>query len=126
MIRFCPNLNFIYREGPLLERIAAAGKDGFAGVEMTFPCDYAATEIRTPADAAGVAIVEFNAPAGPIVPGVRRGLAAVPGQEREYFDQIREGLIALARSTASCCCRSPASSYPTRAGRRQCEFSSQI
>jgi hydroxypyruvate isomerase len=97
MIRLCPNLHFMYREAPFLERFAAAARDGFAGVEMTFPYDHAATEIRTAADVAGVAIVEFNAPAGRIETGVRRGLAAVPGYEREYLDQILEGL-AYARA----------------------------
>src|SRR5262249_25576966 len=75
-MRLCPNLHFMYRELPFLERFAAAAGDGFAGVEMTFPYDTPAVEIRAAADRAAVAIVEFNAPAGPIVPGVRRGLAA--------------------------------------------------
>ena len=97
MIRLCPNLHFMYREARFLERFAAAARDGFAGVEMTFPYDHAATEIRAAADGAGVAIVEFNAPAGRIEPGVRRGLAAVPGYEQEYLDQIQEGL-AYARA----------------------------
>jgi hydroxypyruvate isomerase len=82
----------MYREAPFLERFAAAARDGFAGVEMTFPYDHAATEIRAAADGAGVVIVEFNAPAGRIEPGVQRGLAAVPGHERDYLDQIQEGL----------------------------------
>jgi hydroxypyruvate isomerase len=97
MIRLCANLHFMYRDAPFLERFAAAAKDGFAGVEMTFLYDYAATEIRAAADRPGVPIVEFNAPAGRIEPGVRRGLAAVPGHEREYLDQIHEGL-AYARA----------------------------
>lgn len=97
MIRFCPNLHFMYRELPFIERFAAAGGDGFTGVEMTFPYDTPVEEIRAAADRAAVTIIEFNAPAGPIVPGIRRGLAAVPGRQREYLDQIRQG-IAYARS----------------------------
>jgi hypothetical protein len=126
MIRLCPNLHFMYREAPFLERFGAAARDGFAGVEMTFPYDYAATEVRAAADGAGVAIVEFNAPTGRIEPGVRRGLAAVPGYEREYLDQIQEGSPTLAPSTANCCSPSPASSCPMRAVRRPCEPSSRI
>jgi 2-dehydrotetronate isomerase len=88
MIRLCPNLHFMYREAPFLERFAAAARDGFAGVEMTFPYDHAATEIRAAADGAGVAIVEFNAPAGRIEPGVRRGLAAVPSSVKNAFRRV--------------------------------------
>ena len=42
---------------------------------MTFPDDQPADRVRAAADAAGVGIIEFNAPAGPIIPGVQRGLA---------------------------------------------------
>ncbi|MEO8668019.1 MAG: TIM barrel protein [Bauldia sp.] len=97
MLKFCPNLHFMYRELPFLDRFAAARADGFAAVEMTFPYDVPAPTIRDAADSAGVAIVEFNSPAGPIVTGVRRGLAAVPGHEAEYLDQILQG-IAYARA----------------------------
>src|SRR4029079_11765958 len=97
MIRFCPNLHFMYGEVPFLDRFAAARDDGFAAVEMTFPYDFEASQIRLTADKATLQIVEFNSPAGPIIPGSRRGLAAVPGHEREYLNQIRTG-IAYART----------------------------
>ena len=96
MIRFCPNLHFLYREYPFLDRFAAASDAGWTGVEMTFPYDVPAARIRAAADRAEVTIVEFNAPAGSIVRGERRGLAAVPGCEAEYLAQIRVG-IAYAR-----------------------------
>jgi hydroxypyruvate isomerase len=111
MIRFCPNLPFMYREAPFLERLAAA-KDGFAGTEMTFPYDHAADEIRAAADRAGVAIVEFNAPAGPIEPGVRRDISAststrsVSGAYARAFDG--KLLLSLAGVV-----------FPMRAGRRR-------
>jgi hydroxypyruvate isomerase len=92
MLRFCANLHFLYREHEFLDRFAAAARDGFRAVEMTFPSDEPGARIRAAADAAGVSIVEFNAPAGPIVTGVQRGLAAVPGRSAEYLDQIRLGL----------------------------------
>jgi hydroxypyruvate isomerase len=87
----------MYGEVPFLDRFAAARDDGFEAVEMTFPYDFEASQIRLRADKAGVRIVEFNSPAGAIVPGIRRGLAAVPGQEREYLDQMRTG-IAYAKA----------------------------
>jgi len=92
MLRFCANLHFLYREHEFLDRFAAAARDGFCAVEMTFPYDEPGDRIRAAADAAAVKVVEFNAPAGPIVTGVQRGLAAVPGRSAEYLDQIRLGL----------------------------------
>jgi hydroxypyruvate isomerase len=88
--------------GALQERPSAAAKDGFAGIEMTFPYDHAADEVRAAADRAGVAAAEFNAPAGSLEPGVRRGLAAVPEHQRKYLDQVREGRLCarLRRQTA--------------------------
>ena len=92
MLRFCPNLHFMYREHPFLDRFTAAARDGFTAVELTFPYDHPADRVRAAADAAGVGIIEFNAPAGQIIPGVQRGLAAVPGRSSDYLDQIRTGL----------------------------------
>jgi hydroxypyruvate isomerase len=92
MLRFCPNLHFMYREHAFLDRFAAAARDGFTAVEMTFPYDEPAERVRAAADAAGVGIVEFNAPAGPIITGVQRGLAAVPGRSHDYLEQIRTGI----------------------------------
>ena len=97
MLRICANLHFLYREHKFLDSFAAAAADGFSAVEMTFPYDEPAERVRAAANLAGVKIVEFNAPAGPIVTGVQRGLAAVPGRSEEYLDQIRLGL-AYARA----------------------------
>jgi len=92
MPKLCANLHFLYLELPLLQRFQAAADDGFDAVEMTFPYSESPTDLRHAADAAGVQVVEFNAPAGELLPGVRRGLAAVPGRGREFIEHIEEGI----------------------------------
>jgi catechol 2,3-dioxygenase-like lactoylglutathione lyase family enzyme len=80
-----------------LDRFAAAAGDGFAGVEMTFPYDTSADEIRAAAGPRRCGDRRVQRTSRPDRAGIRRGLAAVPGHRREYLDQIREG-IAYAQS----------------------------
>lgn len=83
MPQFAANLTMMYNEHAFLDRFAAAGKDGFAGVEFLFPYEFAAAEIRARLQAAGLTQVLFNAPPGDWEAG-ERGLAAVPGREEEF------------------------------------------
>ena len=91
-MRFCANLHFLYTEFPFLQRFREAAVDGFRAIEMTYPYDTPAEEIREQCEAAGVEVVVFNAPVGEIVPGRRRGTAVLPGMEDVYRSQIRQGL----------------------------------
>lgn len=45
MPRFAANLSLLYSEHPFPERIAAAARDGFSGVECQFPYDWPAAEL---------------------------------------------------------------------------------
>ena len=45
-LRFCANLGFLFGEVPFLDRIAAAAKAGFKGVEFASPYEYPAAELR--------------------------------------------------------------------------------
>ena len=92
MLKFCANLHFMYLELPFLDRFAAAAADGFTAIEMTYPYEFPADQIRKHCNAARMKVVSFNAPVGEIIPGIRRGVAVLPGFEEEYRSQIKQGL----------------------------------
>jgi 2-dehydrotetronate isomerase len=110
MPKFAANLSFLYPELPFLERVAAAARDGFAGVECLFPYDTPPKDFRAALDAAGLAPVLFNAPVGGEDPASfakawnqgNRGCACIPGRGAEF----RAGLLyALAYARALGCPR---------------------
>jgi 2-dehydrotetronate isomerase len=91
MPRFAANLTMMYREYGFLDRFAAAARDGFRAVEFLFPYDYPPRDIRARLDAQGLVQVLFNAPPGNWAKG-ERGLASLPGRQKEFQASIRCGL----------------------------------
>lgn len=88
-LRFAANLSLMFLERPVIERFAAAAEAGFAGVEMQFPYDDSAQELRKATIMAGLEFVLLNCPP-PNWTGGERGFAAVPGAEarfRKDFDR---------------------------------------
>ena len=83
MPKFCANLDWLYLDLPLLERPAAAARDGFAGVEFLRPYLAPAAELARAVRAAKLGVPLINAPAGDWEKG-ERGLAALPGREAEF------------------------------------------
>lgn len=89
MPRFDANLSWLFQEKPFFDRFAAAAGAGFKGIEILFPYDQPASEIRFALESNGQQMVLFNAPPGNFGEG-ERGLAALPGREKEFretFDQ---------------------------------------
>jgi hydroxypyruvate isomerase len=91
MPRFAANVSTMYPEHPLLERIAAAARDGFAAVEVQGPYEAPAAEFARALREARVQLVLMNAPAGNAAAG-ERGLAALPGREREFDEAVARAL----------------------------------
>ncbi len=91
MPRFAANLSWLYTEHPLPDRFAAAARDGFDGIELLFPHEHPARELRARLDDQGLCWVLFNAPPGNWAAG-ERGLAALPGREDEFRSSIGEAL----------------------------------
>ena len=97
MPKFNANLSWLFQERPFAERFAAAANAGFRGIEILFPYDHPASEIRSALELNGQEMVLFNSPPGNFGAG-DRGLAALPGREHEFretFSQALEYAAAL-------------------------------
>jgi hydroxypyruvate isomerase len=91
MPRFNANLSWLFQDRPFAERFAAAATAGFRGIEILFPYDHPASEIRSALDANGLEMVLLNAPPGNFSAG-DRGLAALPGREREFRETFAQAI----------------------------------
>lgn len=91
MFRFCANLTFLFNELPFLERFGAARSAGFQAVEILFPYDLAAPDIRRLLDLNGLALASMNAPP-PNYTGAAPGFPAVPGGEERFRHDFRRAL----------------------------------
>ena len=83
MPKFSINLSLLLTEMPLQDRFTAAAALGFRGVEIQFPYQHPAQELKDLADAAAVEFVLHNVPAGNPEAG-EVGIAALPGREDEF------------------------------------------
>ncbi len=78
MLRFDPNLRWLFTELPMAERYAAAARAGFAGVEVAFPYDVAPSRLRTVLFDHDLTLVQILAPVD--WEGGSRGIAADPAR----------------------------------------------
>ena len=74
-----------------LERFAAAARAGFRFVEYQYPYPWEAKAVAQAARDAGVQVVLHNLPAGDMAKG-ERGIACLPGREREFRDAVTRGI----------------------------------
>lgn len=81
MPRFSANLGFLWADMPLLERLERAAAAGFRAVEMHWPYDTPAKEIRAACARLGLTLLGVNTSPGR--PG-EFGLAALPGRGAEF------------------------------------------
>lgn len=70
------NLSMLYADLPLAERLEAAARDGFAGVEIQFPYDVVPTSLAQMLRAHAMPLVLINTPAAA---RARWDLPACPG-----------------------------------------------
>lgn len=91
MPRFAANLNTLFTELPLPARISAAAEAGFDAVEIQFPYDVPAMEIRNALGLTGLPLVLINAPP-PNYTGGQAGFAAVPGGQERFRHDFRRAL----------------------------------
>ncbi|HEY1729862.1 MAG TPA: 2-oxo-tetronate isomerase [Candidatus Baltobacteraceae bacterium] len=87
MIKLAANLSMMFNEVPFLERFSAAGACGFKGVEFLFPYEHPPRDLAEALDDAKLTQALFNLPPGDWASG-ERGMAAIPGREREFAESI--------------------------------------
>ena len=87
MPRFSANISMLFREHESLDRVRAARRAGFEGIEVQFPYDIAAEKWRDAMRRDRMRIALFNIAAGDLITG-GPGLAAVPGREGAFQEAV--------------------------------------
>jgi hydroxypyruvate isomerase len=99
-LRLSANLGFLWAELPLLERIKQAAGAGFKAIELHWPYDTAATDVREVCQAHGLTLLSINTPQGDTAQG-DAGLAAQVGREKAFQAAFMETLAWAQASGAS-------------------------
>jgi len=103
MPRFAANLGYLFTERALLERIDAASSAGFKAIELQFPYDVPAAQVKAAIERNKLTVLGINTP-----PGERDGefgLAAVPGREKDFqvlFARALDYIAAIGGSAVHC------------------------
>jgi 2-dehydrotetronate isomerase len=104
MPRFSANLGFLFSDRPHPARIDAAAQTGFAAVEMHWPYDVPAAELKAALDRNKLTMLGINAPIGDKSRG-ENGLTAVPGREADAakaFDLALSYAVTLGGTAVHC------------------------
>lgn len=91
MPKFSANLGFMFPDRPHVERIDAAARAGFAAIELHWPYDVPAAELKAAIDRNKLVMLGINVPIGDKSRG-ENGLTALPGREA---DQAKAFDLAL-------------------------------
>jgi hydroxypyruvate isomerase len=94
-MKLAANLSMLFAELPLLERVRAAAVAGFDGVEIQFPYELPALQLKESLQRAGLPLVLINLPAGDLMQG-GPGLAALPQRRLEFSAALQEALTYAA------------------------------
>jgi hydroxypyruvate isomerase len=103
MPRFAANLGYLFTDRPLLERIDAAAASGFKAIELQFPYDVPASDVKAAIVRNKLTVLGINTPPGDGEGAF--GLAAVPGREKEFqalFARALDYIAAIGGSAVHC------------------------
>lgn len=99
MPKFSANLGFLWPDRPLLERINAAANAGFKAIELHWPYDTDAAQVRDLCAARDLTLLGINTYAGDTAKG-EFGLGALPGREADFQHAIDQS-IAWCRASGA-------------------------
>lgn len=85
------NLSMLFTELPLLQRVRAAAAAGFAGVEIQFPYDVPALQLKEELERCAMPLVLINLPAGDLMQG-GNGIACDPQARPQFAEALDEAL----------------------------------
>lgn len=89
MTRLSAHIGYLYTELPLVERLAAAAKDGFTAVEHPEPWGIPAAEMSARLADLGLTFSQVTSGMGE---AGEKGLAALPGREAEFRSGFKRAL----------------------------------
>jgi len=99
-IRLSANLGFLWADLPLTQRIEQAAAAGFKAVELHWPFDTPATDVRAACQSNEVTVLSVNTPQGDVAAG-DAGLAAQVGRESEFIAAFESTLRWAVQAGAS-------------------------
>lgn len=91
MPRFSANLGFLWTELPLPDAVRAAKTAGFDAVELHWPYETPAQDVKAALDETGLAVLGLNTRRGNVPKG-ENGLFALLGREEEAFAALSESI----------------------------------
>jgi hydroxypyruvate isomerase len=110
MPKFSANLGFLWTDRALPERIKAAAKAGFQAIELHWPYDTPASEVRDLCAELNLVLLGVNTSKGDAAKG-EFGLGALPGREIE-FQQAVDQAIAWSAAAGACAIHAMAGIVP--------------
>src|SRR5690606_4153158 len=99
MPKFSANLGFLWPDRPLLERVDAAARAGFRAIELHWPYEVPAAEMKAACERSGLTLLGLST----VVGGAWRGdfgVAAGPGREAEFQAAVDQSIAYCRESGA--------------------------
>lgn len=100
MPRFSANLGFLWPDRPLLARIDAAAQAGFRAIELHWPYDVPALDIKASCERHGLTLLGLNTAIGDATKG-EFGLGALAGRESDFQSVMDQSIAYCLASGAT-------------------------
>lgn len=100
-MKISANLSLLFAELPMILRPLAAAAAGFDGVEIQFPYELPALQLKEELERAEMPLVLINMPAADLMQG-GAGLAAVPASREHFRNALEEALRYAAVVRPAC------------------------